>query len=219
MGHERHETQMIPLRALQIIIFLISYVSASTVADMDDWKTRFDTTLLHSSLFAILYMALVSVLPSQVPIFLAMMAMPPMVDAVNLDFFYAVIEEQLKTLPAEPLINTAAPREFRQSVLSSVSAASQHLSNVGSDRTSDDTFQELTRHRTIIKNLARRVSALELDLEKEHGIIAAKTETESIAKILDQGSTVLPTVSPEIVGNPGPHALHVPGGLAEDDTA
>lgn len=211
--HERHETQMMALRGLQIIIFLISYVFASIVADVHDWRTQFDTTLLHSSLCAILFLSLVSILPSQVPMFLAMMALPPMVDAVNLDFFYAVIEEQMKTLPAPPrgdatLLARPLPA-VRQSVSSSHSAASG-LPDRPPERLPEDPAQELSRHRQMIRGLARRVDAMERHIAKEHGVARCRDESDLTMDCLESACAVLPSVSPEIVGNPGLQELHVP---------
>lgn len=92
--HQQFETQMMPLRILQIVLFLISYNFARTVADLHDWKVYTSKTLLFSSLYVLLFSLLMSVLPSQVIKFLAMMALPPYVDEKNLEFFYSVVDEQ-----------------------------------------------------------------------------------------------------------------------------
>eukprot|EP00928_Gymnodinium_smaydae_P011336 TRINITY_DN14197_c0_g1_i1.p1 TRINITY_DN14197_c0_g1~~TRINITY_DN14197_c0_g1_i1.p1 ORF type:complete len:750 (+),score=141.40 TRINITY_DN14197_c0_g1_i1:124-2373(+) len=117
----RFETQMMPLRALQILVFLISYNFARTVADVHDWQDSFEATLLYSMLYVLLFSLLMAVLPSQLVSFLAMLALPPYVDATNLEFFYAVIDEQMSNLPAKTSTPDVREDKSRRSTKRSVS--------------------------------------------------------------------------------------------------
>lgn len=61
--------------------------------DMHGWEVYPLTQMLHTLLFALLFAFLAVFLPPQVPIFLAVMAMPPYVDDGNLHHFFGVLEE------------------------------------------------------------------------------------------------------------------------------
>eukprot|EP00928_Gymnodinium_smaydae_P029172 TRINITY_DN22043_c0_g2_i1.p1 TRINITY_DN22043_c0_g2~~TRINITY_DN22043_c0_g2_i1.p1 ORF type:complete len:639 (+),score=54.03 TRINITY_DN22043_c0_g2_i1:92-2008(+) len=79
------------LRVLQLLMFMISYAFSRTIADKNDWTQFAVLTLLSSTLFALLFMSLLHVIPKYVPKFLELMAFPPFVDAVNLNALFAVL--------------------------------------------------------------------------------------------------------------------------------
>jgi len=193
--HQRYETQMMPLRALQVILFLISYNFARTVADLHDWEDYFEKTLLFSMLFVVLFGLLMAVLPSQVVNFIAMMALPPYVDSTNLEYFYAVIEQQMTSVDrskCRPLgskqespspgdgpedgtssaaLRQASPLPGQALDEDSPSGSSSlrgkpPLLEVNHDGSSS-TRAELDSHRELIRRLEERVRSLELEVDRK----------------------------------------------------
>lgn len=95
--HHRMDTQLIPLRALQVAVFLICFVFATTVADKHKWEVDSQRAGIDLCLFLLLFAATWYILPIMIPDFLAMMSLPPYVDGVNLQHLYAIIDKQLET--------------------------------------------------------------------------------------------------------------------------
>jgi len=73
-------TEMFILRLLQITLLVISYIFGRLLLDVHSWKNNFILSLLFNTLFAFLFAVLSHFLPSQVPLFLAVIALPPFVD-------------------------------------------------------------------------------------------------------------------------------------------
>jgi len=86
--HERWSSERMMLRTLQICLFFLSYAFARVLVDYHDWETRFTTTLFTASAFTVLFLLLAYALPRTVPDFLAVTALPPFVDPVNLEFLF-----------------------------------------------------------------------------------------------------------------------------------
>lgn len=85
------------MRFLQIFLFVISYTFSRTIIAFKDWEEQFDLQMPMVAFFVILFMLLLFVLPSYVPVFLELMALPPFVDKENLNNFFAVIDEGFAT--------------------------------------------------------------------------------------------------------------------------
>merc|ERR1712151_414257 len=99
--HVRHRTEFFMLRSLQVLLFLISYSFSQTILDFDLWSTAPLKALLNNSLFLLLFVALVHVLPKSVPLFLSIMAMPPYVDHANLATFRTVLEGSARSIRSD----------------------------------------------------------------------------------------------------------------------
>lgn len=100
--HTKHHTEMLVLRCLQILLFLMSYVFARTALDMQLWKKEPLSALLYMSLFGLLFAVLLHALPDSVPLFLGIMAMPPYVDQTNFAAFCDVLFDGHSLLTRTP---------------------------------------------------------------------------------------------------------------------
>jgi len=89
--HQRLPTEMITIRVLQALLFVISYAFARTLLDVEDWNVRPTNTALMACLFALLFAVLSRFVPKLVPLFLAVMALPPFVDDDNLTFLFPIL--------------------------------------------------------------------------------------------------------------------------------
>mmetsp|Transcript_24251 Transcript_24251/g.60565 ORF Transcript_24251/g.60565 Transcript_24251/m.60565 type:complete len:427 (+) Transcript_24251:1-1281(+) len=89
--HERHKTEIVMLRMLQVVLFLISYVFARFMMDTHDWFEHTGVWFLYTGIFVVLFVSLACALPSAVPLFLGMLAMPPYVDEDNFESFCTVL--------------------------------------------------------------------------------------------------------------------------------
>eukprot|EP00928_Gymnodinium_smaydae_P020160 TRINITY_DN17794_c0_g1_i1.p1 TRINITY_DN17794_c0_g1~~TRINITY_DN17794_c0_g1_i1.p1 ORF type:complete len:748 (-),score=136.75 TRINITY_DN17794_c0_g1_i1:51-2027(-) len=97
-----HQTELFMLRILQMVLFLLSYVFARTVADIRDWRIYPEKTGLCSALLGLVFSFLTMVLPQEVPNFIAVMALPPYVDHGNLVHLLQVLgDEHLRAEWAE----------------------------------------------------------------------------------------------------------------------
>lgn len=90
--NERFETELLTLRWLQVFLFLFSYAISRTLLDIEDWETTPLVILLYSTIYVLLFAMLMYFLPTQVPIFLGVMALPPFMDDANLAAFVKVLE-------------------------------------------------------------------------------------------------------------------------------
>eukprot|EP00928_Gymnodinium_smaydae_P060971 TRINITY_DN4498_c2_g1_i1.p1 TRINITY_DN4498_c2_g1~~TRINITY_DN4498_c2_g1_i1.p1 ORF type:complete len:644 (-),score=89.29 TRINITY_DN4498_c2_g1_i1:428-2299(-) len=93
-GSGRFSLDMNVMRVLQLLMFLMSYAFARTIADKNDWEHFAVLTLLTSSLFAVLFMFLLYIIPKYVPKFLELMAFPPFVDGKNLKVLFAILTSE-----------------------------------------------------------------------------------------------------------------------------
>mmetsp|Transcript_76740 Transcript_76740/g.155852 ORF Transcript_76740/g.155852 Transcript_76740/m.155852 type:complete len:592 (+) Transcript_76740:33-1808(+) len=93
--NERFETELLALRYLQMFLFLFSYAIARTLLDVEDWETSPLLILFYSTLVGLLFAMLMYFLPTQVPVFLGVMALPPFMDDINLAAFVEVLEHGL----------------------------------------------------------------------------------------------------------------------------
>eukprot|EP00746_Dinoflagellata_sp_MGD_P150924 gnl/MRDRNA2_/MRDRNA2_82678_c0_seq1.p1 gnl/MRDRNA2_/MRDRNA2_82678_c0~~gnl/MRDRNA2_/MRDRNA2_82678_c0_seq1.p1 ORF type:complete len:656 (+),score=112.68 gnl/MRDRNA2_/MRDRNA2_82678_c0_seq1:247-1968(+) len=98
---QRHNTEMILLRMLQVLLFLVCYTFSGTVMDIPAWKTHPDKVLLMSSLFALLFVLLAYMLPKEIPVFLALMSLPPYVDTLNFRLLKASIDDHMPASEVE----------------------------------------------------------------------------------------------------------------------
>mmetsp|Transcript_71877 Transcript_71877/g.186629 ORF Transcript_71877/g.186629 Transcript_71877/m.186629 type:complete len:614 (-) Transcript_71877:109-1950(-) len=88
---EEHRREIVMFRFLQIVLFLNSYALAQVLLDFNEWALNPESSMLYTSLFALLFVFLAYHLPNSVPVFLGIMAMPPHVDDGNLSTFFAVL--------------------------------------------------------------------------------------------------------------------------------
>jgi len=93
-----HRREVVILRMFQVILFLNSYVFARTVLDFQSWMASPEKSMLYTCLFALLFVGVGYYTPKRVPVFLAIMAMPPHVNAGNVSIFYSVL---LRRKPAQ----------------------------------------------------------------------------------------------------------------------
>lgn len=68
------------LRVLQIVLFFVCNGFARVATNADGWRNDPEKTALLTCLFAILYIALAILLPKYVPMFLALLSLPPFID-------------------------------------------------------------------------------------------------------------------------------------------
>ncbi|CAE7756232.1 unnamed protein product [Symbiodinium sp. CCMP2456] len=92
-GRGRFSPEMYINRFLQIFLFVISYTFSRSVVEFNAWKRHFEFTLLLAAGFVILYLLLLYLLPSYVPVFLQLMALPPFLDDDNLKVFLSVLDD------------------------------------------------------------------------------------------------------------------------------
>merc|ERR1719219_264563 len=74
------------LRLLQVGLFFLCYCFSRILVDVHDWQNDTTTTLLFVAVAIVLFLLFAYSLPRTVPNFLAVTALPPFVDPVNLEF-------------------------------------------------------------------------------------------------------------------------------------
>mmetsp|Transcript_39377 Transcript_39377/g.124983 ORF Transcript_39377/g.124983 Transcript_39377/m.124983 type:complete len:324 (-) Transcript_39377:595-1566(-) len=89
--HQRHNTEIIMLRGLQVGLFLLCYEFARVMLDVHDWKTNPGMHVLYCGLLVLLFLVLAACVPFTVPMFLGIMALPPYVDHSNFEAFQSVL--------------------------------------------------------------------------------------------------------------------------------
>jgi len=89
--HQKFPTEILILRVLQIFLFLKSYMFARTILDFHGWQDETQRTAMLSCVFMIIFFVLTWWLKNWVPTFIALMALPPYVDKINLQLFWAVL--------------------------------------------------------------------------------------------------------------------------------
>merc|ERR1719162_1061451 len=89
--HQRFPTELLTLRALQVLLFLKCYIFARTILDFHGWQDDTQSTAMMSCVFTIIFFVLTWWLKNWVPMFIALMALPPYVDKANLLLFWAVL--------------------------------------------------------------------------------------------------------------------------------
>jgi len=96
--HQNISSERMMLRCLQVGLFFICYCVARLLVDVSGWKTNFETTLLLVAGAIVLFLLLAYSLPRTVPDFLAVTALPPYVDPVNLEFlFKQLLDDHMDT--------------------------------------------------------------------------------------------------------------------------
>jgi len=81
--HNKISTETVTLRVLQVALFLISYTLAREVANASAWKQNPTKTVVVVLTNVAGLMLFALVLPRLVPMFAALMALPPFVDPAN----------------------------------------------------------------------------------------------------------------------------------------
>jgi len=136
-GRGRFSPEMYINRFLQIFLFVISYTFSRSVVEFNAWKRHFEFTLLLAAGFVILYLLLLYLLPSYVPVFLQLMALPPFLDDDNLKVFLSVLDDDFamryvvhddhssrrRASTSSSLQGASSPRGVRRRVSSSSSLA------------------------------------------------------------------------------------------------
>merc|ERR1740138_813833 len=91
--HERHSTELILIRLLQVACVLLSFGVAHTLLDIHGWQHADKRLELacELGLTFMLYMVPAMVMPSAVPEFLVVMALPPCVNDGNMEALIAAI--------------------------------------------------------------------------------------------------------------------------------
>lgn len=90
--HEKHNTESWILRTMQVILFMLSYSCARTIGDPDGWRYHPEDVLILLMAFFALFLLLAALLPSYVPDFAAVMALPPYVDSGNVEALFRVLD-------------------------------------------------------------------------------------------------------------------------------
>merc|ERR1719219_2654206 len=86
------------LRLLQVGLFFLCYCFSRILVDVHDWQNDTTTTLLFVAVAIVLFLLLAYSLPRTVPDFLAVTALPPFVDPVNLEFlFKQLLDDHMDT--------------------------------------------------------------------------------------------------------------------------
>lgn len=89
----RHHTEIAAFRVLQVFVASVTYNLARWLVDMEWWSADAGRVLQRTSLFIVLYLMLFAVLPREVPKFLVVMALPPMMDNGNVNLFFDCLPE------------------------------------------------------------------------------------------------------------------------------
>jgi len=84
--HQNISSERMMLRLLQVGLFFLCYCFARILVDVYEWQNDTTTTLLFVMVAIVLLLLLAYSLPRTVPNFLAVTALPPYVDPVNLEF-------------------------------------------------------------------------------------------------------------------------------------
>jgi hypothetical protein len=92
--HERHPTELVVLRMLQVACVLLSFGVAHTLLDVDGWHYDPATVALELVFTLGLYLVPAFCMPSQVPLFLVVMSLPPCVDDGNMEALIAAIKSR-----------------------------------------------------------------------------------------------------------------------------
>lgn len=90
--HESVSTERIFFCALQVVLFWLCFAFARKLANRSAWETSPSWTAGYIAVLILLLGVLVLTLPRQVPLFSAVMALPPYVDKDNLKTFLFVME-------------------------------------------------------------------------------------------------------------------------------
>eukprot|EP00930_Biecheleria_cincta_P001935 TRINITY_DN103011_c0_g1_i1.p1 TRINITY_DN103011_c0_g1~~TRINITY_DN103011_c0_g1_i1.p1 ORF type:complete len:585 (-),score=75.51 TRINITY_DN103011_c0_g1_i1:173-1927(-) len=134
--------------SMQVVLFLISYVFARTLMDFNEWAEHFQRTLLACCLFTLLFIALHFTITSQVPMFLALLALPPYVNDLNLEHFFETLldDHQLQQDPESG--------QVRQRARISSANAEQLLRDPAFQEALDDKVEQITKSRAFSKDFA-----------------------------------------------------------------
>mmetsp|Transcript_113819 Transcript_113819/g.368306 ORF Transcript_113819/g.368306 Transcript_113819/m.368306 type:complete len:510 (-) Transcript_113819:748-2277(-) len=139
--HRHYNTEMITLRVLQIVLFLISYFFASTLLDLDGWRLHAKRTWLYTAGFVLLFSLLSYSLPSSVPTFLALMALPPYMDDDNLKMFFSVLAGDVHQHRCRPSDDHGLPQQVADESEHDLPHHVADESLLGSAHPEDDAFE------------------------------------------------------------------------------
>jgi len=177
--HERHTTELWVLRGVQAVLFVLSYACARTVGDFNDWRSRPQQVLIIASSFTVLFLLLMNMLPKYVPLFAALMALPPYVDRGNVQTFLRVLDEYAakNTLLSSPVDSLdVCPSSLR--LPNSVSEAEGPIRRleVAIEKLAE---QQLCRPSTPSVPLAEQVMRLGQNIDRFEGLLARPTMVPS----------------------------------------
>mmetsp|Transcript_54400 Transcript_54400/g.129643 ORF Transcript_54400/g.129643 Transcript_54400/m.129643 type:complete len:677 (-) Transcript_54400:137-2167(-) len=110
--HERYRTELWVLRFLQLTLMILSYACARTLADTNDWREQPLAVLSMCTAFAVLFLLLAKLLPSTVPSFSALMAMPPYMNDMNVGTFFKVLADFGQLCIEKPESHVTAGESF-----------------------------------------------------------------------------------------------------------
>jgi len=179
--HQRHSTELLYMRALQIVLWLVSYVFARTLMDFHSWEVYPQATLLSVCGFTLCFILLISIIQSWVPTFLALMSLPPYVDESNLQYFFAVllddhnITELGQSLP-RPIsreVSSALPVQMDDSyasLVSKVDLLSARLATMSSNGDSGSTKAAQSDLAAVWTELRRLEHKLDTVSQMRHSI-------------------------------------------------
>mmetsp|Transcript_16459 Transcript_16459/g.47688 ORF Transcript_16459/g.47688 Transcript_16459/m.47688 type:complete len:735 (-) Transcript_16459:234-2438(-) len=87
----KYRTQLVMVRLLQVVLFLMSYLFSRTVLDFADWSSNTEFSLLSTALYLIGFAIMAYDLPKSVPLFLGVMSLPPHMGYKQFKIFSAVL--------------------------------------------------------------------------------------------------------------------------------
>eukprot|EP00929_Paragymnodinium_shiwhaense_P020241 TRINITY_DN13553_c0_g1_i3.p1 TRINITY_DN13553_c0_g1~~TRINITY_DN13553_c0_g1_i3.p1 ORF type:complete len:323 (-),score=52.42 TRINITY_DN13553_c0_g1_i3:64-978(-) len=186
--HQRYSTERSILRLLQVLLFLLSFVFARTVLDVEGWTHHGLVTLLVTCLFALLFVSLSHFLPQLVPLFLAVMALPPFVDDDNLSFFFPQIlddhmqDEEVVECMARTGTNGTTPRfEERKKTAMFVRSRSTSKGDLLPPHLQEELHQ--VNVSMTLNELKNRVASLEAKTNDSSSTTANGAPAEDLAEI------------------------------------
>lgn len=187
--HEKYQTELIMMRLLQVVLFLISYVFAQTVADFHDWQTDPQSVALYTFFFLFLFAVLSLVLPNQVPLFLAVMALPPHIDDANLAVFLSMVDDHMNPIVKEELsVGSPHSQSLRQTPLGIV-RHTPLLEGVPSNLVEAE-LQSLERHADTnsgsLKSMEHHLSRISSRMDEFEKTVAREEELQKIRENVSQ---------------------------------
>jgi hypothetical protein len=88
---QRHMEEKHMMRGLQVVMFMLTFGLADSLADKHKWEERTLQTLTTSLVYTLICIIMGLTIPYQVPIFLQLTALPPYVDRDNLEAFLQIL--------------------------------------------------------------------------------------------------------------------------------
>jgi hypothetical protein len=166
--YEKHLHEKHMMRGLQVVMFMLSFGLADSLADKHKWKEYTLQTLILSMAYIIIFIVMTFVIPDQIPVFLQLTALPPYVDQDNLESFmhvllddHAIISDNLRKSDSANSVGSRRDMMASGSYLSAAESMDQLLifaDVIGECRD----FKSLAK---IKEQLLQRLAAKEQDLE------------------------------------------------------